>query len=332
MRKITILGDGAFGTAMAVLLAVGITRQITLWSARPDSARQLRETRENVRLLPGVRLTENIRLCEDPEQAAQADVILNAIPTVHLRGVLRRFRGIVPVDTPIVSLTKGIENDTFLRPSETIAQELGSECVVVLSGPSHAEEVARGLPTSVVIAGDDDAPMHELQELLASERFRVYTSGDVVGVEMAGALKNVIAIAAGMCDGLGFGDNAKAALLTRGLVEMARFGVAHGAEHATFQGLAGLGDLMTTCFSPHGRNRGVGIRIGKGESLENILAGSPKIAEGVTTSRSVFRRAAEMRLEVPIMSGVYRVLHEGVSPRAAFSSLMARRVGHERSF
>ena len=188
---------------------------------------------------------------------------------------------------PVVSLTKGLEIATFQRPSEIIGELLKTENVAVLSGPSHAEEVARTLPTSVVVAGEGGLAAR-VQQHFGTDRFRVYTNGDLVGVELAGALKNVIGIAAGVCDGLGFGDNAKAArLLTRGLVEMTRFGVAHGAEPATFYGLAGTGDLITTCFSPHGRNRRVGYRLGKGESLAEVLAG-PQIAEGVFTSKSVF--------------------------------------------
>ncbi|HEY1187685.1 MAG TPA: NAD(P)H-dependent glycerol-3-phosphate dehydrogenase, partial [Gemmata sp.] len=196
-------------------------------------------------------------------------------------------------------------------------------------GPSHAEEVARGMPTSLVVAAPDGALAGWVQQRFGTDRFRVYTNGDLVGVELAGALKNVIGIAAGVCDGLGFGDNAKAALLTRGLVEVTRFGVAHGAEPATFSGLAGIGDLITTCFSPHGRNRRVGYRLGQGEPLAEVLAG-PQVAEGVLTSKSVHERTVRSGIETPIMTGVYEVLHNGKPPLAAVQDLMSRSLKNER--
>lgn len=232
--------------------------------------------------------------------------------------------------TPVVSLTKGIELSTFRRPSEIIAETLGTDRVVALSGPSHAEEVSRGMPTSVVVAGADGTLTTWVQQVFSTDRFRVYTNPDLVGVELAGALKNVIGIAAGICDGLGFGDNAKSALLTRGLVEMTRFGVALGAEHDTFHGLAGVGDLITTCFSQHGRNRRVGERLGRGETLANILSTSSAIAEGVTTAKSVHDRTQPLGLEMPITSIIYKVLYEGLSPANGVTELMTRQSKSER--
>jgi glycerol-3-phosphate dehydrogenase (NAD(P)+) len=229
----------------------------------------------------------------------------------------------------VISLTKGLEVGTFQRPSEILGEILHTRQLAVLSGPSHAEEVARGLPASVVIAANDPHLAAWTQERLGSERLRVYTNTDMIGVELAGALKNVIGIAAGICDGLGFGDNAKAALLTRGMVEMTRFGLAHGADAATFAGLAGIGDLITTCFSPHGRNRRLGDRLGKGESLEAVLAG-PQVAEGVSTSRSAHERLMQLGLEGPIITNVYQVLHEGKTPLAAVQELMSRRQREEK--
>jgi glycerol-3-phosphate dehydrogenase (NAD(P)+) len=260
---------------------------------------------------------------------AEADCWITAIPTAYLRNTLTRLRRVRTADVPVVSLTKGIEIDTFRRPSEIIREILATENVAVLSGPSHAEEVARGLPTSVVVAAADARLAVWVQQRFASDRFRVYTNSDLIGVELAGALKNVIGIAAGVCDGLGYGDNAKAALLTRGLVEMARFGVAHGAEHATFYGLAGTGDLITTCFSPHGRNRRVGYRLGQGEPLAEVLRG-PQVAEGVFTSRSVHDRAVRSGIDTPIMAGVYQVLHEGKPPLVAVQDLMTRSPKQEK--
>jgi glycerol-3-phosphate dehydrogenase (NAD(P)+) len=325
-----ILGSGGWGTAVAVLLAQKPDHRVRLWSAHAESARSLRESRENARLLPGVPIPDSVAVTDDPAEAvAGADCWVTAIPTAYLRATITRFTPVRAADVPVVSLTKGLEVGTFRRPSEILGEVLGTENVAVLSGPSHAEEVARGQPTLVTVAAADPGLSVWVQQRFGTDRFRVYTNADLLGVELAGALKNVIGIAAGVCDGLGFGDNAKAALLTRGVVEMTRFGVALGAEHETFHGLSGVGDLITTCFSPHGRNRRVGLRLGKGEPLADVLAG-PQVAEGVLTSRSVFERTTRMGVEAPIMTGVYRVLHEGQPPLSAVQDLMTRRQKHER--
>src|SRR5262245_29696740 len=328
---IAVLGDGAWGTATALLLARNPDHRVRLWSARAENAELLRSRRENVRFLPGVPIPEAVTLTTDPQAAvAEAELWVTAIPTVYLRTTLERFRSLAKPATAVVSLTKGIELVTFRRPSEIIAAVLGTERVVALSGPSHAEEVSRGMPTSVVVAGADAALTGWVQGCFSTDRFRVYTNPDLIGVELAGALKNVIGIAAGICEGLGFGDNAKSALLTRGLVEMTRFGLALGAEHDTFHGLAGVGDLITTCFSRHGRNRRVGEVPGTGETLAEITASSPAVAEGVTTAKSVHERTRPLGLEMPITSAVYQVLYEGVSPAVGVTELMARRSGSER--
>lgn len=320
-----ILGSGGWGTAIAVLLAQNPAHRVRLWSARPESARQLREKRENFRLLPGIPIPESVDLTDDPAAAVSgADCWVTAVPTAFLRDTLTRFVPVRSADVPVISLTKGLEVGTFRRPSEMIAELLKTERIAVLSGPSHAEEVARGLPTSLAVAAADWELAVWVQNRFGTDRFRVYTNADLIGVELAGALKNVVGIAAGVCDGLGFGDNAKAALLTRGLVEMTRFGVAHGAEPGTFTGLAGMGDLITTCFSPHGRNRRAGFRLGKGEPLADVVAG-PQVAEGVYTSRSVFERVSRMGIDAPIMTGVYRVLYEEQAPLSAVQDLMTRR-------
>lgn len=325
-----ILGSGGWGTAIAVLLAKKPEHRVRLWSARPESGRLLQETRENQRLLPGVPIPPHVTITGDVSEATDgADCWVVAIPTAYLRETLTRLAPAYRSGTPVISLTKGIEAATFRRPSEVLSEVLGAEQVAVLSGPSHAEEVARGLPTSVVVAAADLKLAVWAQDRFGTDRFRVYTNADQVGVELAGALKNVIGIASGICDGLAFGDNAKAALLTRGVVEMTRFGVAHGAEPATFAGLAGVGDLIATCFSPHGRNHRVGYRLGRGESLADVLAG-PQVAEGVYTSRSVYDRVSRIDLDAPIMSAVYRVVHEGQSPPAAVQGLMTRRQKDER--
>ena len=320
-----VLGDGAWGTAIAILLAQDPQHRVRLWSAREDNARILREKRENVRLLPGVRIPPEIELTTDPGTAiSRADLAISAVPTVYLRQTLLRFVSIWPKRLSAVSLSKGIENETFQRPSQILREMLRPDHLAVLSGPSHAEEVSRRMPTSVVVASEDDELAHRVQHAFTTNRFRVYTNPDVVGVELAGALKNVVGIAAGIGDGLNFGDNAKSALLTRALVEMARFGVALGADHETFFGLAGIGDLITTAISPHGRNRKVGERLGRGEKLADILASMPQVAEGVFTARSVHDRAHAMRVELPIMAEVYRVLYENKPPLEAVQALMVR--------
>jgi glycerol-3-phosphate dehydrogenase (NAD(P)+) len=330
MTEFAILGAGAWGTAIGLLLAQNPEHRVALWSARPATAAVLHQRRENVRLLPGVPIPPSVRLTTNiAEATTEADLLIVAIPTLHLRGTLAGVAAAIPGAKPALSLVKGIENATFRRPSEVIAEVLGPRPLAVLSGPSHAEEVARGLPTTLVAASLDLTLARWIQQRFGTERFRVYTNLDMVGVELAGALKNIIGIAAGICDGLGFGDNTKAALLTRGLAEMARLGVALGAETSTFWGLAGMGDLITTCFSRHGRNRAVGQRLGQGEKLAAILASMDMVAEGINTTRSVYERAGHMGIAMPITQEVYRVLYENKDPRAAVTDLMLREPKHE---
>jgi glycerol-3-phosphate dehydrogenase (NAD(P)+) len=323
--QFTVLGDGAWGTAVALVLAQNPQHRVLLWSARQENGRILRERRENVRLLPGVPIPASVHLTTDIAEAlAAADLVIVAVPTVYLRETLRRLVPAWRGDRPVLSLTKGFENETFLRPTEILHEVLGIRHVAVLSGPSHAEEVSRGLPTTVVTASADLELAGWIQARFSTDRFRVYTNRDMIGVELGGALKNVIGIAAGIGDGLGFGDNAKAALLSRGLVEMTRFGVALGAEEQTFFGLAGIGDLITTCVSRHGRNRHVGERLGRGEKLRDILANLAMVAEGVYTTRSVHDKAAQMGVAMPITAEIYQVLYEDKDPLLAVNDLMLR--------
>jgi glycerol-3-phosphate dehydrogenase (NAD(P)+) len=323
--KITVLGSGAMATACSILLADHAGQQVALWARNPNYARDIAEHRENRRLLPGVHIPESITVTADIQEAAEgAEYLVAAIPTKFLRQALTDIVGVLDANRPVVSVVKGLENDTFLRPSEIISEVLGTRGVVALSGPSHAEEIARRLPASVVAASGDLSLAKQIQTLFNTDRFRVYTNLDLIGVEMAAALKNVVAIAAGICDGLGYGDNAKAALMTRGLVEMTRFGTALGAESGTFSGLAGIGDLITTCVSPYGRNRRVGERLGRGESLKEILATMDAVAEGVSTARSVYELAVTKAIDMPITAEVYSVLFEGKSPEEATDSLMMR--------
>lgn len=320
-----VLGTGAMGIACAFLLSQQPHTRVRLWGRSADHVNELISARENVRLLPGIHIPDSIELTADIDQAvANADLLVVAIPSAYLRATLTGLATHISSHVPIVSVVKGMEISTQYRPSQIISEVLGSTSVAVLGGPSHSEEICRRLPASVVVASADQPLAKLAQTLFSTDRFRIYTNRDVVGVELAGALKNVLAIAAGICDGLGFGDNAKAALVTRAIVEMTRFGVLLGADPSTFSGLAGLGDLITTCISPYGRNRRVGVRLGKGETLAQILQTMESVAEGVPTSRSVYECAQRMNIEMPLATEVYRVLFENKSPAEATNDLMLR--------
>ena len=328
-RAVAVLGDGGWGTALALLLH-GYGHQVRLWSAFPQYAEELRRRRENVKFLPGVELPTDLRItASERETVDGVELALIAIPTRYLRQVLRRFRPVVPTSLPVVSGTKGLELRTLRRPSEVVTEVLGSRRVAVLSGPSHAEEVARGLPASVVAASRWRRLAGQVQELLSGPTFRVYTSRDVVGVELGAAVKQIIALAAGICDGLGLGDNAKAALMTRGMAEIARLGVALGAQRKTFGGLSGIGDLITTCISRHSRNRAVGEAVGRGRPLGEVVGEMVMVAEGVDATRGVRTLARRAGVEMPITEQVYQVLFRGKDPLQAVSDLMLRRPKRE---
>ena len=313
------------GTACAILLAENPEQQVVLWARNADHAADMASSRQNQRLLPGISIPASIEITSDIAAAvSDSELLVMAVPTAFLRDCLSAISPALTDDRPVVSVIKGIENETFLRPSEIIGEVLGSRAVVSLSGPSHAEEITRRLPATVVAASGDLALARRVQQTFSTDRFRVYTNVDIIGVELAAALKNVIAIAAGICDGLGYGDNAKSALMTRGLVEMTRFGTSLGAESQTFTGLAGMGDLITTCASPYSRNRKVGERLGAGETLEQILEGMDAVAEGVWTTRSVHELAEQRGIEMPITAEVFRVLFEGKQAVEATDSLMMR--------
>jgi glycerol-3-phosphate dehydrogenase (NAD(P)+) len=300
--------------------------ETTLWSNLQSQVEDLLARRENRRYLPGVALPPELKVSADPHSAGHAiDLAISAVPTQYLRGVAERFEDALPGKVPIVSATKGLEIETLRRPSEILAEVLGERPLAVLSGPSHAEEVARFLPATVVAASNDPDVARVVQETLSGETFRVYTSDDPIGVEFGGALKNVIAIAAGISDGLELGDNAKAALLTRGMVEIARIGQTRGAKFETFFGLAGIGDLVTTCCSRHSRNRAVGEAIGRGEALEDVLQRMNMVAEGVWTTKALFGPEAELGgVSMPIATEVHAILFERKDPREAVLDLMRR--------
>lgn len=323
MARVTILGDGGWGTAVAVVLA-GNGHQVTLWGYDAEYLTEMARTRDNRMYLAGVTLPPNLAFHADMTQALEgAELAIVAIPTKFLRTVFSGRAGIFG-DIPAVSLTKGIEAGTLLRPSEMLAACTGSKRLAVLSGPSHAEEVARLLPATVTVAAVEPGLAEVVQQVVMAPSLRVYTSTDPVGVELGGALKNVVGLAAGIAAGLGLGDNAMAALMTRGLAEMTRLGVAMGADPLTFAGLSGMGDLVTTCISPHGRNRAVGFRIGQGERAEEILASMHQVAEGVTTAPGALELGRRHGVELPITEQVVEILEHDKDPRQAVTDLMTR--------
>lgn len=321
-----IIGAGGWGTALARLLArKGYT--VRLWARRPQFAQELDALRENRKYLPGVTLpTERLTITSDLARAVEnSDIVLLAVPSFAVRETARKLKSTHVQPQAWVNLAKGLERDSLFTMSAVLKQELHTENIFTLSGPSHAEEVGRDFPTSVVLAGRDLALGEKLQRALITDRFRVYLSDDLLGVEYGGAVKNVIALAAGILDGLGYGgDNAKAALIARGLAEMIRLGVQLGARRETFFGLSGVGDLVATCTSEHSRNRRVGYRLGKGESLQQILESMAMVAEGVYATQAVRALAKEHNVEVPITEAVYAVLYEGATPLDQLNALMTR--------
>ncbi len=345
--RITIIGDGSMATVCAMLLeSQGMA--VTMWGPTPEHVAAMIQTRENRRYLPGYRIPESIRLTDDPAVAlAQPDIIVNAIPTQYIRAVWERLRPHLPPGIPIASVAKGIETDTLLRPTQIIADVITAKGrddagiypdhpdrparpLAAISGPSVADELARCLPATVCAASDDEAFAAQLQKIFTTHWFRVYTNRDLLGVELAGATKNVIALAAGILDGLQAGNNAKSALLSRGLAEITRLGVAMGASSETFFGIAGVGDLATTCFSPTGRNRTCGEQLGKGRKLQDVLNDIPGVVEGVPTTKAVVRLAQRYNVEMPITTAIHQVLFEGLDPLEAISQLMTRTPKPER--
>lgn len=330
-ERVTILGAGAWGLAVSRLLTLKGC-EITLWEYDPDDYRRLVTSRANPRKLPSFHLDDRVVLTDDlPGSLARTNVVIVAISAQHVKSVARHFNEHLDAGAVIVNLAKGIEGGALRRMSEVIAEESGVPLgqIVTLSGPSHAEEVVQDMPTTVVAASESIDLAARIQELFSVGNFRVYLSEDVIGVELGGSLKNIIAIAAGIADGLSLGDNTKGALITRGLAEITRLGLALGAHAETFAGLSGLGDLVTTCFSHFSRNRHVGERIGRGEKLPQVLAGMTQVAEGVETTRSGRELARRHRVEMPITEEVYRMLFEDKDAREALGNLMGRKLRAE---
>jgi glycerol-3-phosphate dehydrogenase (NAD(P)+) len=327
MTRITVLGAGSWGIAVSVLLN-GIGHRVKLWEFDPEEAERLSSRRELKEKLPGVILPPRVEITSRLDGAvSQADILALALPSHTVRGVARKLARLQLENPILVNLAKGIENKTLMRMSEVLKQELPArlhERITTLSGPSHAEEVARKIPTTVVVAGFKEEIARRVQRAFMTPHFRVYTNSDLMGVELGGSLKNVIAIASGICDGMGLGDNSKGALLSRGLAEIIRLGEKLGAKRETFSGLSGLGDLVTTCMSRFSRNRFVGEQIGKGKSLARVQAGMTMVAEGVKTTRSAYQLSLRHEVEMPITRQVYRVLFHGKKPKRAIMELMTR--------
>lgn len=324
MHRIAVLGAGNWGTALALLLARKGC-DVSLWVYDPGQADVILSTRQNP-FLQGYPLPEDILVTTSiPEALADRDAVVFAVRSEGAASVARQLQSCLPLGVPVISATKGLDAETGCTMSQMLRGIIGSRNpIVALSGPNIAAEIVRGLPSATVVASEDEGTAHAVQLLLMSSSLRVYTNSDIVGVELAGALKNIIAIAAGISDGLGFGDNSKAALLTRGLAEITRLGVKMGARESTFLGLAGVGDLIVTCASPLSRNHRVGIGLGKGRALEDVLEDIGQVAEGVPTTRVAFRLAARYDTPMPITEQVYQVLFLGKPPSQAVADLMAR--------
>ena len=322
--KAAVIGSGGWGTALALVL-VRNGHQVSLWCRRADKCEELQSSRENP-LLKGVRLPDELEITTDIGVVRDCNVVILATPSFAVREMVRRLKPFLVPGTMLVSVSKGIERDTSLLMSQIVEQEVGNECpVVVLSGPSHAEEVSREIPTAVVVASENREAAELVQDLFMNRSFRIYTSSDILGVEVGAALKNVIALCAGCCAGLGYGDNTKAMLMTRGLTEIARLGEALGARKETFAGLAGLGDLIVTCTSMHSRNCRAGVRIGEGVPVEQAVTGmNGAVVEGYYAAASAYELSRKLGVEMPITAGAYSVLYHGETPRAVIDRLMLR--------
>ncbi len=331
MVAVGVIGSGAWGTTLALLLAQkGMAT--TLWEHRPERAAEMQRVRENTLFLPGFRFPDNLYVTANVREAAQGkDMLLLVTPSQRMRENARLIAPYVGAETLLVSASKGIEIDTLKCMTEIISEEipLARNRIAALSGPTISREVAEGKPTAVVVAAQEQDVAVRVRTLLSTSRFRVYTSTDVVGVELGGALKNIIAIGAGFNEGMGFGENAKAAFITRGVAEIARLGIAAGAHPLTFTGLAGIGDLIATCASPLSRNQQLGRRLASGEKLEHILASTHTVAEGVSTTKAALQLAARHNVELPITEQLSHVLFEGLDPHKAVPELMMRDPKHE---
>ncbi len=325
--RISVLGAGSWGTTLAILLHYN-GHDVTLWEYKKDYCKQLNKQRVNKIYLPGVPIPKEMKITNSLQEASEGQhMIVLAIPSQFLRGVVRKIKSFDYKNTTFVSVAKGIERDTLMTVTQMLKDEiptLPDENIGVLSGPSHAEEVSRRIPTAVVAASNSRETAEEIQAAFITSYFRVYSTCDLIGVELGGAFKNVVAIGAGIIDGAGFGDNTKAAIMTRGIAEITRLGIEMGARPETFAGLSGMGDLIVTCMSKHSRNRYVGEQLGKGKKLKDILKSMDMVAEGVETCKSVHQLAAKLQIETPIASAVYKILFLDVDPTKVTYELMTR--------
>ncbi|KZN98960.1 NAD(P)H-dependent glycerol-3-phosphate dehydrogenase [Pseudobacillus badius] len=326
-ENIAMLGAGSWGTALAIVLADN-GHEVCLWTKNESRVEEINEKHTNLQYLPEIQLPETIRASSSIETALRGtDIVVLAVPTKAIREVLQLIKSVRKEPFTAVHVSKGIEPDTLMRISEMIREELPEELckdIVVLSGPSHAEEVSLRHPTTVTVSSDNIDAAEKVQDIFMNQHFRVYTNPDVIGVEIGGALKNIIALGAGISDGLGYGDNAKAALITRGLAEIARLGTKMGADPLTFSGLTGIGDLIVTCTSVHSRNWRAGNMLGKGQKLQDVLDNMGMVVEGVRTTRAARQLSLKYGVEMPLTEALYQVLFEGKDPKTAVDELMAR--------
>lgn len=329
MKKICVLGAGSWGSALALSLAKK-GYNVMMWTLSQEQADKINTTKENIDYLPGVLFPNNIELTTNIEEAVRdSRLIILAVPSQAIRSVCKQIKEFVKPNQILVDVAKGLEKGTGFRLSQVCEEELPENPYVVLSGPSHAEEVAKDIPTTLVVGSEDLEIAQEVQDIFMSPKLRVYTNPDVIGVELGGALKNIIAFGAGICDGLGYGDNTKAALMTRGIREIARLGTALGADANTFSGLSGIGDLIVTCTSMHSRNRRAGILIGQGKSLDETLKEVKMVVEGITATEVAYEVSKKMNIDMPITSAIYSVLHDGKNANEVVVNLMMRSKKHE---
>lgn len=325
--KISVLGAGGWGTTLAILLHYN-GHNVTLWEFKKSYAKELNKKRVNTDYLPGIKIPKEIIITSDIDESSDdKNLIVMAVPSQFLRSVVKKIHYQNIEDTILVSVSKGIEKTTLMTMSQMVQDvfpHISKNQIGVISGPSHAEEVSQRVPTAVVAASIDIETSKSIQAAFMTSYFRVYASTDILGIELGGAFKNIIAIGAGIIDGAGFGDNTKAAIMTRGVAEISRLGLAMGAQPETFAGLSGMGDLIVTCMSKHSRNRFVGEQIGKGKKLKQILNSMEQVAEGVETTRSAKQLAAKIDIETPITNEVYKILYEDKDPIKATTDLMTR--------
>lgn len=323
MKTVAVIGSGSWGTALAVQLR-NAGNNVILWSFKEEEARAILSERENKEFLPGVKLSSEIVVTYKDEDVAWADMFVLATPSKFVRNMAKRFSPYIKKDQIVVNVAKGLEEGTLLRLSEVIKEEIPQCRVASLSGPSHAEEVGKGMATAIVAASADYEAAKAVQDVFMTEMFRVYINTDIIGVELGGALKNLIALAAGICDGLGYGDNPKAALMTRGLAEIIRLGAAMGANPETFGGLTGIGDLIVTCTSMHSRNRRAGILLGQGKSLEETLNEVHMVVEGISNAKAAYELSQKYNVNMPITTEINNVLYKGKNVNEAVYDLMTR--------